>query len=61
MAWNTVTDSLTLRYELDTEFTIPLFASLKHTQKSSFTGDFPIGTALTALPGRLKERLFGKP
>ena len=61
VAWNAASDSFTLRYELETEFTIPLFANLKHTQKSSFKGDFPIPDAITALPAWVKEKLFGKP
>ena len=61
VAWNTITDSFTLRYELEAEFTIPIFATLKHTQKSSFTGDLPLGDAFTSLSNKLKEKLFGKP
>lgn len=61
VAWNAAKDSFTVRYELQTEFTIPIFAALKHTQKTSFKGDVPIPDALTALPGKLKEKLFGKP
>jgi LEA14-like dessication related protein len=61
VAWNTITDSLTLRYEFETEFTVPLFASLSHTQQSSFKGDLPLGEAFTSLSNRLKEKLFGKP
>ena len=61
VAWNTITDSFTLRYELETEFTVPIFAALKHTQKSSFKGDLPLGDAFTSLSNKLKEKLFGKP
>jgi LEA14-like dessication related protein len=61
VAWNTITDSFTLRYELETEFTVPIFAMLKHTQKSSFKGDLPLGEAFTSLSNKLKEKLFGKP
>lgn len=61
VAWNAMTDSFTLRYELQTEFTIPLFASLKHTQKTAFKGDLPIGEAFSSLSKRLKEKIFGKP
>jgi LEA14-like dessication related protein len=61
VAWNTLTDSFTLHYELEAEFTIPIFAALKHTQKSSFTGDLPLGDAFTSLSNKLKEKLFGKP
>jgi LEA14-like dessication related protein len=61
VAWRTLTDSLMLHYELETVFTVPLFASLQHTQKSSFKGDFPVGDAMMALPGKFKEKIFGKP
>lgn len=61
VAWHTLTDSLTVRYELETEYTIPLFASLKHTQKTSFKGDLPLGEAFATLSNKLKEKLFGKP
>jgi LEA14-like dessication related protein len=61
VAWSTITDSLRLRYELEAEFTVPIFAALKHTQKSSFKGDLPLGEAFTSLSNKLKEKLFGKP
>ncbi len=61
VAWNTITDSLILRYELETEFTVPLFAALKHTQKSSFKGDLTLGEAFASVSNKLKEKLFGKP
>ncbi|MEW6125486.1 MAG: LEA type 2 family protein [Acidobacteriota bacterium] len=61
VAWDAMTESFTLRYEIETEFTVPLFASLKHTQKSSFKGDLPIGEAVYSLSKKFKERLFGKP
>jgi LEA14-like dessication related protein len=61
VAWNSISDSFTLRYELQTEFTVPIFAGLRHTQKSSFTGDLPLGEAFSSLSTRLKEKLFGKP
>jgi LEA14-like dessication related protein len=61
VAWNAIGEAFTLRYELETEFTIPLFATLKHTQKTSFKGDLPIGEAFSSLSNKLKEKLFGKP
>lgn len=61
VAWNTISDSFILRYELETEFTVPLFAALKHTQKSSFKGDLPLGEAFASVSNKLKEKLFGKP
>jgi LEA14-like dessication related protein len=61
VAWNTISDSFTLRYELEAEFTIPLFAAPKARQKTSFTGDIPIGEAFRSLSNKLKEKIFGKP
>lgn len=61
VAWEAITESFTLRYEIETEFTVPLFASLKHKQATSFKGDLPIGEAVYALSKKFKERLFGKP
>jgi LEA14-like dessication related protein len=61
VAWNTITDSLTLHYELEAQFTIPLFAALETKQKRSFKGDLPLGEAFSALSSKLKEKLFGKP
>ena len=61
VAWGAITDSFTLRYELEAEFTIPIFGALKHTQKTTFKGDLPLGEAFSSLSTRLKEKIFGKP
>lgn len=59
VTWDMLTESFTLRYEIETEFTIPLFAALKHTQKTSFKGDLPIGEAVYSLSKKFKEKIFG--
>ncbi len=60
VTWDMITESFTLRYEIETEFTIPLFATLKHTQKTSFKGDLPLGEAVYSLSKKFKEKIFGK-
>ncbi len=60
VTWDMISESFTLRYEIETEFTIPLFATLKHTQKTSFKGDLPLGEAIYSLSKKFKERIFGK-
>jgi LEA14-like dessication related protein len=57
ITWSAITDGLNLSYELETEFTVPLFAMFNHKVKTAFKGDLP----LTALPGHLVDRVFGKP
>jgi LEA14-like dessication related protein len=59
VTWDMLTESFTLRYEIETEFTLPLFAALKHTQKTSFKGDLPIGEAVYSLSKKFKEKIFG--
>jgi LEA14-like dessication related protein len=60
VTWDMITESFTLRYEIETEFTIPLFANLKTSQKTSFKGDLPIGEAVYSLSKKFKEKIFGK-
>lgn len=59
VTWDMMSESFTLRYEIETEFTIPLFATLKHTQKTSFKGDLPLGEAVYSLSKRFKAKIFG--
>lgn len=61
VTWSTIIDGLTVNYELETEFTVPVFALFNHTVKTSFKGDLPLGQMILSLPGILKERWFGKP
>jgi LEA14-like dessication related protein len=61
ITWSTIIDGLNVNYELETEFTVPVFTLFDHKVKQSFNGDLPLGQMILALPGTLKERLFGKP
>jgi len=61
VTWRTISDGLNLNYELATEFEVPLLGVLTHKMKTSFSGTLPIGEMALDLPGKLKEKLFGKP
>lgn len=58
---STITDGLNLSYELETQFTIPLFAMFDQKIKTAFKGDLPLGDKLISLPDKLLDRIFGKP
>ena len=61
ITWRAIIDGLSVNYELETEFTVPVFKLFDHKVKQSFNGDLPLGQMILSLPGILKERLFGKP
>lgn len=61
VTWSTIADGLNLSYEIETEFTVPLFAMFKHKVKTAFKGDLLVGDALISLPGKLVDRVLGKP
>jgi LEA14-like dessication related protein len=56
-----ITGGLNLSYELETQFTVPLFAMFNHKVKTAFKGDFTIGDTIISLPGKLIDRILGKP
>ncbi|HJQ24171.1 MAG TPA: LEA type 2 family protein [Blastocatellia bacterium] len=61
VTWRTITDGLNLNYELATEFDVPLLGMFTHKMQASFSGTLPIGDMALSLPGKLKEKIFGKP
>jgi LEA14-like dessication related protein len=61
VTWSAITDGLKLNYELATEFNVPLLAMFNHKVKRSFNGTLPLGDMALELPGKLKEKIFGKP
>ena len=61
VAWSTLSSGLSVRYDLDTELTIPVLGLFNPKIKTSFGGDLPLGDVAAELPGRLKDWLFGKP
>ena len=58
VAWNSIKDLLTLHYEIEAEFKIPLLALFSPMQKTSFKGDFSLTEALAELPAKIKEKIF---
>ena len=61
VTWSTITAGLNLDYELATEFNVPVLALFDYKVKTSFSGTLPIGDMAMELPGKLKEKLFGRP
>jgi LEA14-like dessication related protein len=61
VTWRTIADGLNLNYELDAEFDVPLLGLFTRKMQTSFSGTLPIGDMALGLPGKLKEKLFGKP
>jgi LEA14-like dessication related protein len=58
VAWNSIKESLTLHYEIEAEFKIPLLTLFSPTQKTSFKGDFSLTDALAELPAKIREKIF---
>lgn len=61
VTWSTVTEGLKLSYELDAEFTVPVFAFFNHKVKASLSGELTPGSVMSSLSNRVKERLGVKP
>ena len=40
---------------------MPLLGMFTHKMKTLFSGTLPVGDMALGLPGKLKEKLFGKP
>ncbi len=49
-AFGAVSEGFVLRYELETEFTVPIFAFYNRKVKSVFAGDMPLAGLLSAAP-----------
>jgi len=58
VAWNSIKESLTLHYEIEAEFKIPLLTLFSPNQKTSFKGDFSLTDALAELPAKIREKIF---
>jgi LEA14-like dessication related protein len=61
VTWSTIIAGLKLDYELATEFNVPVLALFNHKVATSFNGTLPIGEMAMELPGKLKDKLLGKP
>lgn len=61
VAWGALSSGLKLRYDLETELTVPVLGLFNHRVKTTFGGDLPLGDLAAGLPGKLKGWFFGKP
>jgi LEA14-like dessication related protein len=60
VAWAVVAGGFDVHYQLDTEFTVPLFGSLSPKVKTSFGGDLSLARTVTGWTAQIKERLASK-
>jgi LEA14-like dessication related protein len=60
VAWAVITGGFDVHYELATEFTVPLFASLSPRVKTSIVGDLSLAQTVTGWSARIKERIASK-
>ncbi|HXG91503.1 MAG TPA: LEA type 2 family protein [Blastocatellia bacterium] len=60
VTWNAITSGFKLHYDLDTEFTVPVFALFNHKVKTAFNGDLTFDAWLFFVKESLWG-LFGKP
>ena len=60
VTWAGVTGGFKLRYDLDAEFTVPVFVLFNHKVKTAFGGDLTLGDALTSVKDKIWQ-LFSKP
>ena len=60
VAWAVVAGGFDVHYELETEFTVPLFASLSPRIKTSIGGDLSLAGTVSGWTARIKERIASK-
>ncbi|MFP5262140.1 MAG: LEA type 2 family protein [Blastocatellia bacterium] len=61
VTWSAITEGLRLSYELDAEFTVPVFAFFNHKVKASLGGELTPGSVMSSLSNRVRGRPGGKP
>src|SRR5262245_3286579 len=60
VAWSVIAGGFDVHYELETEFTVPLFPSFSPKLKKSITGDLSLTGTVSGWTARIKERIAGK-
>lgn len=60
VAWSVIAGGFDVRYELETEFTIPVLPSFNPRIKTSFGGDLSLVGTVSGLTARIKERISNK-
>ena len=59
VAWSVISEGFDVRYQFDTEFTIPLFPPLSPRVKTSINGDLSLTETVAGWSARIKERITG--
>jgi LEA14-like dessication related protein len=49
VTWRSISGGFKLRYDVETEFSVPVFAFYNHKVKTTFSGEVPLSTALRSL------------
>ncbi len=57
VAWAVVAGGFDVHYELETEFTVPIFASVNPRITTSIGGDLSLGQSIAGWTTRIKERI----
>ena len=60
VAWAIVAGGFDVHYQLDTEFTVPLFGSLSPRVKTSIGGDLSLVRTVSGWTAQIKERIANK-
>jgi len=60
VAWGIIAGGFQLRYELETEFSVPLLPQLSPRLKSSIAGDLSLVRSVSGWTAKLKEQLSSK-
>ena len=60
VAWAVVAGGFDVHYELETEFTVPLFSTIMPRMKTSIEGDLSLTGTISGWTARIKERIAGK-
>jgi len=61
ITWSTVSEGLKMNYELEAEFTVPVFAFFHHKVKTAFIGELTPASLMSSMSGKVKEQLGLKP
>lgn len=60
VAWAVIAGGFDVHYELETEFTVPLFPSLSPRVKTSIVGDLSLAQKVGGWTARIKERIANR-
>jgi LEA14-like dessication related protein len=60
VVWAVVTGGFDVHYEMETEFTVPLFASLSPKIKTTIAGDLSLVDSISGWTAKIKERIASK-